>query len=281
MSTSGSLKGGARTRHQSGSKLRELVGAGKEFLLSEVPTLRAVIQRGILIKERWMIEEITGQKKVLVGDIVRGLVPVILTQWQRLNAKFCSPVTISKKSLVQKVEKLWRKVEEVAQGKTSKAVKEKILEQLDSLLDITTCPHIILCCKDPGSGCPDVKKCQINAHINCDCSRECKVPVTNLYWLTIQRSKRGEKSGILMVGDNRKEKERQLKAAKRKARDKDAEIKRQKKEREKEEKQFQQEKEAKEFIAQEKDSGDEDDEYVNPLTLRKDQRQEKIELGKV
>ena len=190
-------------------------------------------------------------------------------------------MTISKKSLVQKVEKLWRKVEEVAQGKTSKAVKEKILEQLDSLLDITTCPHVILFCKDPGSGCPDVKKCQINAHINCDCSRECKVPVTDLYWLAIQRSKRGEKSGILMVGDNRKEKERQLKAAKRKARDKDAEIKRQKKEREKEEKQFQQEKEAKEFIAQEEDSGDEDNEYVNPLTLRKDQRQEKIELGKV
>ena len=106
------------------------------------------------------------------------------------------------------------------------------------------------------------------------------VPVLNLYWLPIQRSKRGEKSSILMVGDNRKEKERQLKAAKRKARDKDAEIKRQKKEREKEEKQFQQEKEAKEFIAQEEVSGDEDNEYVNPLTLRKDQRQEKIELGK-
>ena len=157
MSTSGSIKRGARTGHQSSSKLRELVGAGKEFLLSEVPTVRAVIQRGILIKERWMIEENTGQKKVLVGDIVRELVPLILTQWQRLNSKFCSSVTISKKSLVQKVEKLWRKVEEVAQGKTSKVVKDKILEQLDSLLDITTCPHVILFCKDPGSGCSDVK----------------------------------------------------------------------------------------------------------------------------
>ena len=84
-----------------------------------------------------------------------------------------------------------------------------------------------------------------------------------------------------MVGDNKKEKERQLKAAKRKARDKDAEIKWQKKEREKEKKRFEQEKEDKEFIAQEEDSGDEDDEYVNPITLRRDQRQEKIEQGKV
>ena len=83
-------------------------------------------------------------------------------------------------------------MEEVAQGKTSKAVKDKILEKLDSLLDITTCPHVIPFCKDPGSGCSDVKKCQMNAHINCDCSQECKVPVTNLYWLAIQRLKREE-----------------------------------------------------------------------------------------
>ena len=117
-----------------------------------------------------MIEENTGQKKVLVGDIVRELDPLIMTQWQRLNAKFCSPVTISKKSLVQKVEKLWKKMEEVAQGKTSKAVKEKILEQLDRLLDITTCSQVILLCKDPGSECPDEKKCKITARINCDCS---------------------------------------------------------------------------------------------------------------
>ena len=118
-----------------------------------------------------MIEENTGQKKVLVGDIVRELVPLILTQWQRLNAKFCSPVTISKKSLVQKVEKLQRKVEEVAQEKTSKAVKEKILKQLDRLLDITNCSEVILFCKDPGLGCPDEKKGKITAQINCDCSQ--------------------------------------------------------------------------------------------------------------
>ena len=75
-------------------------------------------------------------------------------------------------------------------------------------------------------------------------------------------SKRGEKSGILMVGDKRKEKEKQLKAAKRKAKYKDAEIKRQKKEREKEEKQLQGGKRLRSF-------------------LREDQRQEKIKLRKV
>ena len=43
---------GVKTRKHSYSKLSELVGSGKDFLPSEVPTLRAVIQKGILIRER-------------------------------------------------------------------------------------------------------------------------------------------------------------------------------------------------------------------------------------
>ena len=43
---------GVKTRKQSYSKLSELVGPGKELLTSEVPTLFAVIQKGILIRER-------------------------------------------------------------------------------------------------------------------------------------------------------------------------------------------------------------------------------------
>ena len=66
MSVPGGSKGGAKTRHQSGTRLGELVGPGKEFVLSEVPTLRAIIQKGILIKERLMIEEMTSKKNILV-----------------------------------------------------------------------------------------------------------------------------------------------------------------------------------------------------------------------
>ena len=39
------------TRLSSNTKLVELVGPGKEFLPSEVPTLRALIQKGILMQE--------------------------------------------------------------------------------------------------------------------------------------------------------------------------------------------------------------------------------------
>jgi hypothetical protein len=161
MSTPGGSKGGARTRHQSGTKLGELVGPGKELNMSEVPTLRAFIQKGIKIKEKWMIELETSKKNVLVGDIVRKVAPLILAQWQRSNGKFCPPVTITEKSLVQKLEKLWKKVEKVAQGKASKVEKEKVVGLLDRLLDITSCPHSILLCSDDGSGCQDEKECKV------------------------------------------------------------------------------------------------------------------------
>ena len=45
MSAPGSSKGGLKTRHQSGSKLQDYVGPGKELNASEVPTLRAIIRR--------------------------------------------------------------------------------------------------------------------------------------------------------------------------------------------------------------------------------------------
>ena len=45
---------GVKTRKQSYSKLSELVGPGKELLTNEVPTLCAVIQKGIW--ERVLVE---------------------------------------------------------------------------------------------------------------------------------------------------------------------------------------------------------------------------------
>ena len=70
------------------------------------------------------------------------------------------------------MEKLWRKVEEVAQGKGKggkKGEKEKVVDLLDKLLDFTTCLHTILSCSEEGSGCRDMKECKVKAHIQCTC----------------------------------------------------------------------------------------------------------------
>ena len=45
----------SKTIHSSGSKISEYVGSGKEFIMTEVPTGRAVIRRGILLQEKNII----------------------------------------------------------------------------------------------------------------------------------------------------------------------------------------------------------------------------------
>ena len=191
------LSGGARTRHQFCTKLGTLVGPGKEFVMSEVPTLRAVIQKGILIKESMMIETGLTEDHVNVVDLVKEVTPLVLAQWQRANAKFVPPVTITEKSLRQKLEKLWRRVDEVAKGRgkgINKREKEKVMDLLDKLIDVTTCPHTILSCSEEGSGCGDMKECKVKAHVQCSCPLQNKVPVLDLNWLKVQRAKRSEVS---------------------------------------------------------------------------------------
>ena len=92
-------KAGKKTRKQTVSKLGELVGPGKELVPSDVPTLRAALQKGILIKERKLIEEESDLKDVHVGDICRELAPSILSQWLKSNPKFSPPFALFLHSL--------------------------------------------------------------------------------------------------------------------------------------------------------------------------------------
>ena len=225
---------GVKTRRHSDSKLSELVGPGKEFIPSEVPTLRAIIQRGILIRDRLLLEQGSAKTDVHIKDIVVELVPLIVAQWQISNAKFAPPVTIKEDSIRAKVERLWGKVEEVKRGRAKKTEREKVELLLDKLLDITTCPHSIQLCNEPGSGCKDVKKCKFQAHIKCDCPHEKKVPVLELRWLHAQRTKRGEKSSMMMSLDDKPETAKQRKAEKRRCEEIEADRKRKKRQDEQE-----------------------------------------------
>ena len=65
---------GVKTRRRSDSKLSQLVGPGKEFIPSEVPTLQTIIQRGILIRDRMLLEQGSAKTDVHIKDIVLELV---------------------------------------------------------------------------------------------------------------------------------------------------------------------------------------------------------------
>ena len=223
-----------KTRQQIGSKLGELVGPGKEFMPSEVPTLRACIQRGILIKERQLLEDSKAKTEIHVGETCKELAPLVLSQWQRSNPKFYPPVVIKGDSLVKRLERLWKRANEVARGRAKKAEQEEVAELLDQVLDITKCPHKIFLCHEVESGCKGVKECKVQAHITCDCPLASKVPQMELRWLAAQRAKKGEKSEMMMSTCDKVETKRQQKAAQRKADEEGAKLRKEQKEEERE-----------------------------------------------
>ena len=194
MATSG---GGSkpRTRHSSDCKMSAFVGAGKEFSLADVPTNRAVIRRGILLKEQ-NIQDGIDARHYPAYAIARDLAPILESQWLKANAKFVYPVILSRQRIEEKILALWKKVYDVALGRGKAADRAKVEEGLDKLMDIVYCKCTIIMCQEPRSICPKPTKCKLKAHALCSCAKEWKVPVLDLLWLRSQREKLGEKAGM-------------------------------------------------------------------------------------
>ena len=124
---------GVKTRRRSDSKLSQLVGPGKEFIPSEVPTLQTITQRGILIRDRMLLEQGSAKTDVHIKDIVLELVfSDSGTIWQISNAKIAPPVTIKEGSITYDKGQRWigcggrwRRLNMEEQGKGRVEVKGK------------------------------------------------------------------------------------------------------------------------------------------------------------
>jgi hypothetical protein len=218
-----------KTRQTSVDKLSEFVGKSKEFLTSEVPTNRGVIQRGLLIKEHHYFELDKAKTVIHKQQTAQELAPLVLEQWKKSNAKFSPRVTIKENSVCKRIEKLWDRSVKVAKGQAKKKEVDAVNDLLDKVFDITTCNHVIMLCEDTNSGCSDPKTCINKSYINCSCPLASRVPVLELRWLYGQRAKHGEKSDMMMLTVDKKESDRQNRAEKRKNDESEAEAKRKKK----------------------------------------------------
>ena len=168
MATPGGSK--PRTRQVSSCKLSGFVGAGKEFSLADVPTVRAVIRRGLLLKEQKAEEGVDHKNPT--KDMARDLATLVVAQWQKANVKFKYPVIVSMQRVTAKVAAVWGKVWEVANGKGKRKDREKVAHMLDRLLDIVYCQCPILLCCQKNSGCASPSLCKVKAHTLCSCSKE-------------------------------------------------------------------------------------------------------------
>ena len=135
------------------------------------------------------------------------------------------------------------------------------------------------------AACKDVKKCKFQAHIKCDCHHEKKVLVLELKWLHAQRTKRGEKSSLMMSTstDDKPENEKQRKAEKRRCEKIEADRKREKKQEDQEQLLIQQkidsEVELEEYEMEEYDLGnqemeEEEDMFALSSVMVKEQEEE-------
>ena len=194
------------TRNTSGTKLAEyLGGAGREFLPSEVPTLRDVLRKGILIQENKMLEEGGERKNFPVREMIEELVTDVYNQWEKSNIKFKSPVVSDRKPMVMRLENAWKKVNLIPLKKETKPNVVKIWEsKLDRLFDITFCQCPITLCSDTAQP-PCKDDCKAEAHIQCSCTKEQKLLVLELAWLKSQREKAGSKSKQKMISEDKEE----------------------------------------------------------------------------
>ena len=85
-------------------------------------------------------------------------------------------------------------MEEFVRGRATKAKVKKVEDQLDQLLDISTCKHTVLLCDQVNSQCKEANNCLVKAHIKCVGPKEREVPVMELQWLAAQRARNRENS---------------------------------------------------------------------------------------
>ena len=206
----------AKTRHASGSKMEEYLGTAKDFLHTEVPTLRDCLRLALFIQKENFMELEKGKTKP-IKDVLDEVVKRIFEQWQLSNVLFKPPVTIKPWSVQKKLKSVWVKISDMVWHRTTPSVKQRtdLEEQLDRLLDIVLCKCPITVCTKP------CRKDCLGGHSICFCPRSSKVPEVDLSWLHAQRQKVQEKSSLAIAGIDMVETNNKLKTEERKQKDSD------------------------------------------------------------
>ena len=212
------------------SRVAELVGRGREFIPSELPTLKDVLRYALHLQEQKLLVQETNHRNYSTDEIVEDVFPALLSQWTRANTSFAPPVVVADRRIKERIRNAMTKARDIANGRCSRASEvDRFSSTLDKLFDITRCRCPITTCSDSR----ECEGCQNKAHVSCSCPKERKIPFMELAFLLAQRQKTGELSQQQIAGADRKETKRQESIMKRKLveeRKKEAEKKRQQEE---------------------------------------------------
>ena len=167
-----------KTRSKSACQLSNLIGKSSEFLPSELPTSRDILNYGLYLRE---ISE-KNYRNYTVDQLVKDIIPGILLQWKKANSQIINPVINSERRIKCKVKDLWLLAVKVSNCNVSSPIRNIFMEKLDKLFDLFTCNRKILFCLE--NNCEE--NCDRKAHIVCTCKKEKKIPLLELYFVRYQ-----------------------------------------------------------------------------------------------
>ena len=187
-----------RTRAAGKSEIEEIVGTGKEFTVTEVPTWRDIYRYGLFLREDFATKNELTVSKYSLNTLGNDVAAAVFRQWKKASKDFIPPVTIREKTLKDKIIRKWNKLNSIVnRTKKINQYSDECINELDTLCDICVCRCKITLCGQDGNDCDG---CSQKAHIICNCPKEIKVPKLELFWLYHQRIKTSEISKVQMSG---------------------------------------------------------------------------------
>ena len=251
----------AKTRNKLSSHMSMYLGVGKELPLTQLPTLRDLLRYGLFLREVSNVDKRNYPIDTMTTDIMSAL----LTQWTKANAKLVYPILIHQNTIKNRLKTCWEKAFKLSTGQGKLKDREKLALKLDQLFDILYCHCPITLCSDVGCDA----ECKKEAHIQCKCKMEEKIPVMELRFVRSQREKIGNNSSHMIAGADKPESKKQVEAIEKKKKKKEEderiakqnEEKREREMREKEKK----EREAQAFLNENDENNVLEDQNQNPV----------------
>jgi len=173
------------------------------LLLSELPTYRDTLRYAVLLREQCD----KNSRTFLIKDMAKKVACAVITQWQKANANFKAPIIYSEKNIVYKIIKAWDVAFLISANRENKENKKDFILKLDKLFDILNCKCIISDCKE--FGCKVI--CKQQAHITCNCCKEYKIPIIDVFYIKTERDKVGAKGLLQISSKDMPEHNRQVK----------------------------------------------------------------------
>ena len=209
----------ASKKHHS-SPVVKYLGASAELPTADLPTLRDVLKKCQLLRERFAGPANMYEVSAMVADVL----PLVLDIWKRANVKLVElPVRHNDFALAERIKRNWKTLNDIANKRVKVGQRERqtFTSNLDKLFSILTCNCDFIDCAEA--------KCQTEncgkAHISCKSPRDIKIPPLELQNIRDQRQKVGTRGECQMGGKDDVETKRQQNALKRKA---DEEIRKEK-----------------------------------------------------